>query len=272
MPSKIQKIEKADIGIFGGSGLYSLLQKSKKIEVDTPYGKPSGKITLGEYKGKRLAFLPRHGSHHTLPPHKIPFRANLWAMKQLGVKQMIAPCASGSLNPKVKPGDFVICDQFVDRTKGRADTFFDGPEVAHIAAADPYCPLLRRIASKACQSLKIPYHKQGTIVVISGPRFSTRSESAWFQNQAWEVINMTAYPEVVLARELSMCYLNIALITDYDTGLAGLQHIKPVTATEVLRVFKKNNRKVKQLILEIIQKIPKRRSCSCAHSLDNAFI
>jgi len=265
-------MNKADIGIFGGSGLYGLLQKPQEIEIATPYGKPSDKITLGEYKGKKLAFLPRHGKNHTLPPHKIPFRANLWAMKKLGVKQIIAPCASGSLTPKIKPGDFVICDQFVDRTKDRSDTFFDGPHIAHISAADPYCPALRKIAGKACQDLGIPYHKKGTIVVIAGPRFSTKSESKWFQDQDWEVINMTAYPEVVLARELSICYLNIALITDYDTGLAGHQKIKPVTAEEVLRVFKKNEQRVKKLILKMIESMPGRRTCPCPRALEHAFL
>ena len=173
--------------------------------------------------------MPRHGEKHAFPPHKIPYRANLWAFKEIGVKQIIAPCASGSLTPQIKPGDFVICDQFVDRTWGRNDTFFDGPQVMHPPRADPYCPSLRKIAIKACEALKIPHHNEGTIVVIQGPRFSTRAESKWFQSQGWQVVNMTAYPEIVLARELRICYINIALITDYDTGLEGYQDIKPVT-------------------------------------------
>lgn len=263
---------KANIGVFGGSGLYKLFSQIEKIEMNTPYGKPSGKIFLAKYKEKKIAFLPRHGEKHQFPPHKIPYQANLWAFKKLGVKRIIAPCAAGSLTPKIKPGDFVVCGQFVDQTCGREDTFFNGPKSAHIGMAQPYCPILRKIALEACGELKIPYHKEGTIVVIQGPRFSTRAESKWFQTQGWQVVNMTAYPEVVLARELAMCYVNIALITDYDTGLEGYQDIKPVTTVEVLRVFQKNNQKVKKLILKMIEKIPTRRTCLCSQALDNAFI
>jgi len=263
---------KAEIGIFGGSGFYQLLGRARQIEINTPFGKPSGKITLGNYQGRKVAFLPRHGEKHEFPPHKIPYQANLWAFKKLGVKQIVAPCASGSLTPKIQPGDFVICDQFVDRTRDRADTFFNGPHVAHIGMADPYCPSLRKITIKACEALKIPHHNEGTIVVIQGPRFSTRAESKWFQTQGWQVVKMTVYPEIVLARELAMCYVNIALITDYDTGLEGYQDIKPVTTAEVLRVFQKNNQKVKKLILKMIEKIPKRRACPCPQALDNVFI
>ncbi len=263
---------KADIGIFGGSGFYTLISKAKKIEINTPFGKPSGKITVGNYQGKKVAFLPRHGEKHEFPPHQIPYRANLSAFKKLGVKQIIAPCASGSLTPKIKPGDFVICDQFVDRTWGRKDTFFNGPKVVHPPMADPYCPLLRKIAIQACKTFRIHHHPEGTIVVIQGPRFSTRAESKWFQSQGWQVVNMTAYPEMVLARELQMCYINIALITDYDTGLEGYQDVKPVTAAEVLRVFQKNNQKVKILLSTILKMLPSKRTCGCAHTLDSASI
>lgn len=262
----------AEIGIFGGSGFYSLLTHPHKITITTPYGPLSDKITLGNFGGRKVAFLARHGEKHTLPPHKIPYRANLWAFKKLGVKRIIAPCASGSLTPKIKPGDFVICDQFIDRTSGREDTFFDGPKVAHAPMADPYCPQLRKIAGKSCASLKIPYHNEGTIVIISGPRFSTRAESKWFQSQGWQVVNMTAYPEVVLARELEICYLNIALITDYDTGLEGYQDIKPVTAAEVLKIFQKNNQKLKSLLAAMLKTMPTKRTCACGHSMDNALI
>jgi len=263
---------KAEIGIFGGSGFYSLLARPRKIAIATPYGHPSGKITVGDFGGRKIAFLARHGEKHTLPPHKIPYRANLWAFKKLGVKRIIAPCASGSLTPKIKPGDFVICDQFVDRTTGRRDTFFDGPSVAHAPMADPYCPELAKISGQACAKLKIPYHNEGTIVVISGPRFSTRAESKWFQSQGWQVVNMTAYPEMALARELTICYLNIALITDYDTGLEGFQDIKPVTAAEVSKTFQKNNQKLKSLLAAMIKIIPPKRTCACGHSMDNALI
>lgn len=262
----------ADVGIFGGSGLYSLFAKMQKITLDTPFGPPSAPVMLGTHRGVSIAFLPRHGGKHEFPPHKIPYQANLWAFKKLGVKRIIAPCAAGSLAPKIKPGEFVICDQFVDRTHSRPDTFFAGPRVAHISMADPYCPELRNLAIQCCVKLKIPYHKEGTIVVIQGPRFSSRAESKWYQNNHWDVINMTSYPEMVLARELKMCYVNIALITDYDTGLEGYQEIKPVTAEEVVRIFKANERKVKKLICEMLGTLPEKRQCRCQRFLREAFI
>jgi 5'-methylthioadenosine phosphorylase len=266
MPAKI----KAKIGIIGGSGFYQFL-KGKEILVKTPYGLPSDKILISEYLGKKIAFLPRHGKHHQYPPHKINYLANLFAFKKLGVERIIAPCAAGSLKPEIKPGDFVFPDQFIDRTKRRLDTFFNGPVVAHISMAEPYCPELRKIAIKSCQKLKIPFHKKGKIVVIEGPRFSTKAESNYY-SKIGDVINMTQYPEVTLARELEMCYLNISLITDYDVGLKGKKGIKPVTAKEIIRIFQKNNEKVKKLILEIIKNLPEKRSCQCALSLKEAII
>jgi len=261
---------KIKIGIIGGSGFYRFL-KGKEVSVSTPYGKTSDKISIFEYKGRKIAFLPRHGKKHQYPPHKINFRANLFALKKLGVERIIAPCAVGSLKPKIKPGDFLICDQFIDRTKERGDTFFDGPKVAHISMAEPYCPELREIAIESCQKLKIPLHKKGTVIVIEGPRFSTRAESKVFSKIA-DIINMTQYPEVVLARELEMCYLNISLVTDYDVGLKGRKDIKPVTAQEVLKIFKQNNKKVKELILEIIRNLPIKKNCQCAFSLKEAMV
>lgn len=244
---------KADIGIFGGSGFYSFMTNIKEIEVDTPYGKPSSTIAIGEHKGKIIAFLPRHGKDHQYPPHMVPYRANLYAMKQLGVKRIIGPTASGSLQANIKPGDFVISDQFIDRTTGRKDTFFDGPETKHISSAHPYCPELRKLALETGKSLNITTHEKGTVVVIQGPRFSTVSESRWFNKMGWEVINMTQYPECYLARELGICYTNIALITDYDAGLEGQNHILPVTAEEVTRVFDENNEKLKDFLFGMIE-------------------
>lgn len=258
---------KADIGVFGGSGLYSLLDKVEEVKVETPYGAPSDRIALAQLNGKKVAFLPRHGKDHSLPPHKIPYRANLWAMKELGVKQIIGPCAAGSLKNDVKPGEFVICDQFVDRTSGRIDTFYDGPVTTHVSAADPYCKKLRVVAIEACKDLKIPAKKTGTVVVIQGPRFSTRSESKWFASQSWEVINMTQYPECYLARELEMCYVNISLITDYDVGAEGTL---PVSHEEVIRVFNDNNDKVKNLIFEMIKRMKPSEPCECRKALENA--
>ncbi len=256
---------KAEIGVFGGSGFYSFLDNVEEIEIDTPYGKPSDKIALATYEGIRIAFLPRHGKSHQYPPHMIPYRANIHAMKQLGVKRIIAPTASGSLQPYIKPGDFVVCDQFIDRTWGRKDTYFDGPVTKHISAAHPYCPVLRKIAIETGKELGITMHEKGTVVVIQGPRFSTVSESRWFSRMGWEVINMTQYPECYLAREMGICYVNISLITDYDAGLEGNNEIAPVTEEEVFRVFADNNEKVKRMLFSIIKKISfSQDNCDCS--------
>lgn len=246
---------KADIGIFGGSGFYSLIENVKEVEIDTPYGKPSDKIAVAEISGKRVAFLPRHGKHHNLPPHKVPYKANIYAMKMLGVKALISPCSCGSLQKHIKPGDFVITDQFVDRTSGRDDTFFEGPEVRHISPAETYDKNLRRIAIEAANELMIPVHEKGTIVVIQGPRFSTKAESKWFTDMGWDVVNMTQYPEAYLAVEQQIPIVNVALVTDYDAGLVAEENIPPVTEEEVYRVFGENIGKVKDLIFKMIEKI-----------------
>jgi 5'-methylthioadenosine phosphorylase len=257
---------KADIGVFGGSGFYSFLENVQEIDIDTPYGKPSDKIALADFEGKKVAFLPRHGKKHHLPPHLIPYKANIYAMKQLGIKKIIAPTASGSLQANIKPGDFVICDQFVDRTWGRNDTFFEGPEVKHISAAHPYCTEIRKTAIETGKSLGITIHEKGTVVVIQGPRFSTVSESRWFSKMGWEVINMTQYPECYLAREMGICYANIALITDFDAGLEGQEDILPVTEREVLQVFEQNNDKVKSMLFEMIKRVDlSQDNCSCGN-------
>ncbi len=259
--------ERADIGIFGGSGLYALLDNARERWIETPYGMPSDKIALGEIAGSRVAFLPRHGKDHRFPPQAINYRANLWAMKELGITRIIGPTACGSLRPEVKPGDMVVADQLVDRTNGRRDTYYDGPMTTHVSFADPYCPQLRPIAIAALKSLGVTTHERGTIVVIGGPRFSTRAESKWFRDAGWEVINMTQYPECYLARELEMCYVNISLITDYDVGLPG---VPPVTHDEVLQVFARNNERVKRAITKIIETLPMERSCDCGQALAGA--
>ncbi|NLY43253.1 MAG: S-methyl-5'-thioadenosine phosphorylase [Clostridiaceae bacterium] len=246
---------RADIGVIGGSGFYSFMDDVEEIEIDTPYGKPSDKIAIATIRGKKVAFLPRHGKNHQYPPHKVPYKANIYAMKMLNVKKIIAPNACGSLQPHIKPGEFVICDQFVDRTTGREDTFFDGPEVKHISPADPYDPELRKLAVETAKELGIPVHEKGTVVVIQGPRFSTRAESRWFSKMGWEVINMTQYPECYLALEMEIPYVNISLITDYDAGLEGRDDIKPVTHEAVLKVFSENIENVKKLIYTMIEKL-----------------
>lgn len=263
---------RAEIGVFGGSGFYKLFDKAEKIKLETPYGEPSAEITIARIFGRKVAFLPRHGERHQFPPHMINYQANLYAFKKLGVERIISPCSAGSLQSEIKPGDFVILDQFFDRTKGRKDTFYDGPQTTHIAGANPYCPELSEIAYEAAQKLIIPVNKRGTVVVVNGPRFSTVSESKFFTQQEWEVVNMTQYPEVILARELEMCFCGIALITDWDVGLAATKAVKPVSLEEVLKVFKENTEKSRRLVFEIIKNLPEYRSCECGKALVGARI
>ena len=246
--------DRAEIGVFGGSGFYSLLDDVREIKVDTPYGPPSDSFFLAEVAGRAVAFLPRHGRRHTIPPHRINYRANVWAMRSLGVEAVISPCAAGSLQPHVKPGDFVLCDQFVDRTRTRPHTFFDGPVVSHVSSADIYDPELRRIALEVCHEHGIDVHEKGTIVIINGPRFSTKAESKWFSDAGWEVISMTQYPEAYLCRELGMAVVNIALITDYDAGV--LEGTEAVDARSVLEVFAQNAERIQQVVLDMIGRFP----------------
>lgn len=244
----------AEIGVFGGSGFYSLLEDVREVKVDTPYGPPSDAVFLATVNGRKVAFLPRHGRNHTIPPHMINYRANVWAMRSLGCRCIISPCAAGSLQVHVAPGDFVVCDQFVDRTSGRKDTFYDGPIVTHVSPAENYHPVLRRLAIEAIKENGITCHETGTVVVIQGPRFSTKSESKWFHDQGWEVINMTQYPEAYLCREMGMGVVNISLATDYDSGVhAGTE---AVNAHDVLEVFRSNSEKIKKVVLDLIGKIP----------------
>ena len=259
----------AEVGVFGGSGFYSFLEGVEETEVETPYGSPSAPVAVGEIGGRRVAFLPRHGPKHQLPPHRVPYRANVWAMKELGVSRIIGPCAAGSLKAEVKPGQFVVCDQLVDRTWGRDDTFYDGPETTHIAFADPYCPEMRRTAIEQGRAQGLELHERGTVVVVQGPRFSTRSESAFYQAQGWEVVNMTQYPEAALARELELCYLNISLITDYDVGVEG-EDVAPVSHEQVIKVFEGNNAKLRDLLFRIVPALPAERACPCATALEGA--
>jgi 5'-methylthioadenosine phosphorylase len=243
----------AEVGVFGGSGFYSFLDDVEEVHVDTPYGTPSGPFTIGDVGGRRVAFLPRHGRNHELPPGRIPYRANVWAMKELGVRRIIGPNASGALTRDLELGEFVVCDQFVDRTSGRDDTFYDGPETTHVSAADPYCPDLRRLLLDTAAELGIRARDGGTVVTIQGPRFSTRAESKWFQTMGWQVINMTAYPEGWLARELEPCYANISMVTDHDVGVEGEE---PVSHGTVMTVFNENNAKLRELLFAVIPKIP----------------
>jgi 5'-methylthioadenosine phosphorylase len=257
----------AEIGIFGGSGFYQFLDDVEHIEIDTRCGPPSAPVAVGTIAGRRVAFLPRHGVKHTIPPHKVNYRANLWAMRVLGVQRIISPCAAGSLQPHIAPGDFVALDQLVDRTSGRGDTYFDGPDVGHISFADPYCPELRQtILASAPEGVRV--HPEGTVVVVQGPRFSTRAESSWYRSTGWEVINMTQYPEAFLARELGICFAGLALVTDYDTGLEGVDGIEPVTLDVVFKVLDANVARTRELLFNAIPAISPERHCRCHEGLE----
>jgi 5'-methylthioadenosine phosphorylase len=262
----------AEIGVFGGSGFYSLFGEVEERRVHTPYGPPSDRVALVEIGGRRVAFLPRHGSDHSVPAHAVNYRANIWAFKELGVRQIIAPCSCGSLQTDIHPGEFVILDQFVDRTRGRTDTYFNGPETHHIGAADPYCLRLRTLAHATATELGIPVRPTGTMVVIQGPRFSTRAESAWFTREGWHVVGMTQYPEAILARELGLCYTGIALVTDYDVGIAGDTARGVVSIEEVIRVFHENVGRVKELILRMVTLMGEERTCGCEEEAGRAVL
>lgn len=258
---------RADIGVFGGSGFYSFLDDVTTVAVHTPYGPPSAAVAIGTVGDRSVAFLPRHGVHHELPPHKVNYRANVWAMREVGVRRIIGPCAAGSLQPGYRPGDFVLVDQLVDRTSGRPDTFFDGGVVGHVSFADPYCPDLRDALLAGALAAGFTVHERGTVVVIQGPRFSTRAESAWYRSAGWEVINMTQYPEAFLARELGLCYAGVALVTDYDTGLEGVDGIEPVTIDEVFRILADNVDRTRTLLFSTIPELSVEPACSCAGAL-----
>jgi 5'-methylthioadenosine phosphorylase len=257
------------IGIFGGSGFYSLLDDAQSVDKETPFGSPSSPVTIGTIGGKEVAFIARHGLSHEFPPHRIPYKANIYAFKELGVKRIIAPTSVGSLNRQIEPGHFVVPDQFVNFTK-RDDTFYEERPVTHISMSEPYCPHMRDIVLGCAKTMGIHMHSGGTSVIIEGPRFSTKAESAFYKSQNWDIVNMTQYPEVALARELEMCYLNISIVTDYDAGIKDDPQIKPVSLDQISRVFAQNNEKLKNLIFEMIPKLPEIRTCVCCHALEGS--
>jgi 5'-methylthioadenosine phosphorylase len=255
----------ASIGVIGGTGLYKFLEPVDEISVDTPFGPPSDPLVIGEVGGRRVAFVPRHGRDHRFPPHRIPYRANLWALRSVGVRQVLAPSAVGSLTKSYGPGTLAIPDQLVDRTSGRAQTFYDEGEAVHVQFADPYCPVGRNCAVAAAQAAGWPPVPSGTLVVIEGPRFSTRAESRWYAAQGWTLIGMTGHPEAVLARELALCYTTIALVTDTD---AGIEEGEGVTQSEVFRVFSENIGRLRDVLMKTIESLPAERDCPCPHVLD----
>ena len=259
--------ETAEIGIFGGTGIYDsgLLKDSKEITIDTPYGKTSDSITIGEFKGRKIAFMPRHGKKHTIPPHLINFRANIWAFKELGVKRIIAPSAVGSLKEDFQPGHFALPSQFIDFTKSRKGTFSENGRVIHISVADPFCPELQNVVLDAVKDQEIEIHKDCTYVCIEGPRFSTKAESKFFRTTGADIIGMTLVPECQLAREAQICYVSISTITDYDVWAE-----KPVTAKEVMETLAKNVEMTKKILTIVINQIPEQKSCSCERALEEA--
>jgi 5'-methylthioadenosine phosphorylase len=262
----------AQIGIIGGSGFYSLAENLEETKVHTPYGATSTSIAIGTIGKYKVAFLARHSKTHDLPPHKINFRANIWALHSLGVRQILATSACGSLQSRLAPGDLVILDQFVDRTRGRQDTFFESSAVTHVSSAYPYCPTLSRSLYKTGKKLKYVIHPKGTIVVINGPRFSTLAESLWFTKMGWDVVGMTQYPEAILARELEICYCSVGVVTDWDVGIVARKKTKPVSAEIVLKNFSSNIDKIKKLFLAVMKDLPDHRQCSCGLAMRSAQI
>lgn len=257
------------IGIIGGTGVYDpqMFDLKESITISTPYGPPSDVIQVGTMEGVEVAFLSRHGHGHVLPPHMVNYRANIWALKQLGVERIISPCAVGSLKEDYRPGSLVIVDQFIDQTKRRDYTFYNGARTVHISLADPFCTEMNSLFAEEARRLEIPHHWGGTYVCIEGPRFSTRAESCMFRQYA-DIIGMTLVPECQLAREMDMCYTSLATITDYDVWTS-----EPVDLPTVLKVMSENVEKVRNLISATLPRIPEHRSkCVCPHTLTEAGV
>jgi 5'-methylthioadenosine phosphorylase len=259
----------AEIGIIGGTGIYDpgLLKKAREVRVRTPYGPPSDAITVGELEDRQIAFLPRHSRRHTIRPTDINSRANIFALKKLGVQRILAPATVGSLREEFKPGDVVFIGQFIDRTTRREQSFYTGKQVCHISVAEPMCPELKCAMIEAASDANIEAHKTGTYVCIEGPRFSTKAESKMFKTWGADVVGMTLVPECVLAREAEICYASIATITDYDVWKE-----KPVSVDEVKKTMKENVEKVKRIMVGAIPKIPKERACECKSALQGALV
>ncbi|SDD82827.1 MTAP family purine nucleoside phosphorylase [Glycomyces harbinensis] len=244
---------RADIGVFGGTGFYTLTEDAESVEVATAWGPPSAPVTIAAFGSEdpvRVAFLPRHGTGHRLPPHRVNYRANVDAMRQLGVRALVSPFAAGSLRPEIRPGDFVVCDQIVDRTWGRASTFHDEFEdvPVHVAFNEPYDRRLRRVLLDAASEAGVTAHDGGTVVVVNGPRFSSRAESRWHRDAGWHVVNMTQSPEAPLAMEAGIPFAGIALVTDYDAGLDEDPDVEPVNQEAVFAVFAANLHKIRRLL------------------------
>jgi 5'-methylthioadenosine phosphorylase len=255
----------AEIGILGGSGFYGFIDTGRQVPVETPFGLPSEPPVVGEVGGRRVAFIPRHGRDHRFPPHRVNYQANVWALRALGVRQVLAPCAVGSMRPELGPGALVVPDQIIDRTWGRAHTVYDGVgPVVHVAFADPYCPRGRSCVLAGAEAAGWPARDGATLVVINGPRFSSRAESRWHASAGAELVGMTAMPEASIARELALCYTTIAVVTDLDAGVGAGEG---VTHAEVLEVFAASVERLKGLLVGVVAAMPD-GDCACRHSLD----
>ena len=261
--------DSADIAVIGGTGVYDpeIVENVREVKVYTPFGAPSDLVTLGTYKGRKVAFIPRHGKGHQIPPHRINYRANIWALKELGVRQIMASSAVGSLREDYAPRDFVVTDQFIDRTKGRPDTFYEGGRLCHISSADPICPQLHDFFVGHARKLGLRVHPTGTYVCVQGPRFSTRAESKLFRTWGADIIGMTLYPECVLAREMQICYVSVAMVTDYDVWAET-----PVSTLKIVETMRKNSENFRKLVTSSLPKIPKVRDCLCAKALNDAIL
>jgi 5'-methylthioadenosine phosphorylase len=262
---------RAELGLIGGSGFYEFFEGAERVRVSTPFGDPSDDVVIGDVDGRPVAFMARHGQGHRFPPHRVNYRANLWALRSLGVRQVLSPCAVGSLKPEHGPGTVVVPDQVVDRTWGREHTVYaeEGP-VVHVSFADPFCSRGREVAVRSATEAGLPVVPEGTLVVINGPRFSSEAESAWHQAAGWSVVGMTAMPEAAIARELAMCFTTIALVTDHDAGVDGGES---VSHAEVLSVFAKNIDGLKQVLRSALAGMPEPESdaeatCACRRALD----
>ena len=262
---------RAEIGVIGGSGFYEFLEGAERVHVDTPFGDPSDDLMVGELRGRRVAFVARHGKGHHFPPHLVPYRANLWALRSLGVRQVLAPCAVGSLRRELGPGTVVVVDQVVDRTWGRPHSVYDQlGAVVHVGFAEPFCPRGRPVVVTAARQAGLAVADGGTLVVVNGPRFSSRAESQWHQQAGWSVVGMTGMPEAAIARELALCFTTVALVTDLDAGVEGESG---VTHEEVLQVFAQNIEGLKAVLTDAVEALPPAESdeaatCGCRRALD----
>ncbi|MHB8858791.1 MAG: S-methyl-5'-thioadenosine phosphorylase [Thermoleophilia bacterium] len=252
------------IGVIGGSGFYELLSNPREEKVSTPFGDPSDVITIGEIAGREVCFLPRHGRGHRILPTDLPFQANILAMKQLGVEWIISSSAVGSMKEEIKPGDMVIPDQFIDRTRQRRSTFFGDGCVAHISFADPVCGALTRVVAEAARAAGAAVHEGGTYVCMEGPQFSTRAESLVYRSWGVDVIGMTNLQEAKLAREAEICYATVALATDYD---CWYESEEDVTIQQVIETVGKNVAMAKKIVEESVPRIPETRGCGCASAM-----